>query len=162
MSIKKLTASLLISSCFVASTAHAEIGFGVGATLVYGDKTGFDIGVGPKLFSTNEEEKVTASAGIDYLVKSSAFRPNIGVSYLFKEDAYADINVGYNLVAKGVDFGLGFGYTKTDEKVTPEKATPDANVPPPVNPTEPPIVNPPVNPTVPPLVNPPVDPLSLP
>lgn len=51
MIIKKLTASLLLSSCFLASTAHADIGFGVGATLVYGDKTGFDIGVGPKFFN---------------------------------------------------------------------------------------------------------------
>lgn len=74
-------------------------------------------------FSTNEEEKVTASAGIDYLVKSSAFRPNIGVSYLFKEDAYADINVGYNLAAKGIDFGLGLGYTKTDEKYRKQTTT---------------------------------------
>lgn len=118
MMIKKLTAPLLLSSFFLASTAHADIGFGVGATLVYGDKTGFDIGVGPKLFSTNEEKKVTASAGIDYLVKSSAFRPNIGVSYLFKEDAYADINVGYNLAAKEINYGLGFGYVDTHSSTT--------------------------------------------
>lgn len=106
----------LLSSCFFASTAYAEIGFGIGATLVYGDKVGFDIGVGPKLFTTNEEKKVAASAGIDYLVKSSAFRPNVGISYLFKEDAYIDLNIGYDLKAQEINFGLGGGYIKTENK----------------------------------------------
>ena len=115
MKIKVLATSILLSSSFLASTANADVGFGVGVSLIYGEETGFDVGVGPKLFTTNEEKKVAASAGIDYLVKSSSFRPNIGVSYLFKEDAYADINVGYNLKSQSIDFGLGGGYTKTEK-----------------------------------------------
>ena len=113
--MKKVAAVLLIASGLTATAANAEIGFGVGASIVFGGANGVDIGLGPKFFTTNEEKKVAASAGVDYLFLSKAFRPNIGVSYLFKEDVYTDINVGYNLSEKGIDFGFGVGYTKTQK-----------------------------------------------
>jgi hypothetical protein len=122
--MKKLTAALLIATSGLAATAAnaSDVGYGLGVTWVFGSGENSGLAIGPKVFSTNEEDKVAASIGIDYVLKSASFRPNVGVSYLFKEDVYTDLNVGYNLKAKAVDFGFAVGYTETKEDKKSTKA----------------------------------------
>lgn len=120
--MKKIVTALLIASSTLAVTStNADVGFGFGATWVFGASSG--LAIGPKLFSTDKEDKVAASLGIDYVIGSSSFRPNVGITYLLKDDAFTDLNVGYNLKSKAVDFGFAVGYTETkdDKKSEPTK-----------------------------------------
>ena len=103
---------LLSSALFAGSIVHADAGIGFGVGYTFGD--GFV--VGPKVFTKDKEEKLVASVGIDYAIASSSFRPNVGVSYLFKEDAFADLNIGYILKSKNVTYGGSVGYTETEPK----------------------------------------------
>ena len=116
---KKIFRPIILSlSCLAYTSVHADIGFGVGLTYVFGKSTNTGLAVGPKIFTTNEEKKVAASAGIGYVIQSASFRPNIGISYLFKDDVYVDTNVGYNLGSKKIDAGLAVGYVKTEIPTT--------------------------------------------
>ena len=98
--IKKAVLSVALAS--LATTASADAGFGAGISYVFGD----GLGLGVKVFSTDEKYSAAASAGMDYLFSSKAFRPNIGAAYIDK-DFYVDLTVGYNLKAKAVDYGVG-------------------------------------------------------
>ena len=137
--MNKILIPILLSSGIITTIAHAEIGFGVGLTYTLGKHENTGLAIGPKIFTNNKEKKVVASAGIDYLIKSSSFRPNIGISYLFKENLYTDLNIGYNLSAGKKDFGISIGYTKTDTnkcdcEIQSSINTPDPNLPKPNTP----------------------------
>jgi hypothetical protein len=106
--IKKAVLSVALAS--LATTASADPGFGAGITYVFGD----GVALGVKVFSTDDEKKGAASAGMDYLFGSKAWRPNAGIAYL-GVDYYVDITVGYNLKSKAVDYGIGGGYANTDD-----------------------------------------------
>lgn len=118
--IKKTIISALSFFLINAQSAHADsnIGLGIGVTYVFGTENNRGFAVGAKLFSSNEENKAAASVGIDYMLSSSSFRPNIGLSYLYKTDFYNDINIGYDLNLKKINWGVGAGYTKTNAKTT--------------------------------------------
>lgn len=106
--IKKAVLGIALAS--LATIASAGAGFGAGISYVFGD----GLGLGVKVFSTDEKYSAAASAGMDYLFGSKAFRPNVGAAYIDK-DFYVDLTVGYNLKAKAVDYGVGGGYVDTDD-----------------------------------------------
>ncbi len=114
MSLKALSRAALaatILSAPLATTAQADAGFGVGISYVFGE----GIAVGVKAFTDDEEEKGVGSVGLDYIVNSGAWRPNVGAAYL-DEDVYVDVNAGYNYQTGSWDFGVGGGYADIEEE----------------------------------------------
>ena len=98
----------------VSSMAQAEAGFGAGLTYVFGE----GVAIGAKIFTSNKEDKAVGSAGLDYLVKSGDWRPNIGIGYLGK-NTYGDVNAGYNYHAGEWSFGVGIGGVNTEDDKLP-------------------------------------------
>ncbi|MBU2966151.1 hypothetical protein Q4508_06430 [Amphritea sp. 2_MG-2023] len=110
MFIKKLSLAALVAASLVAPIAQADAGFGAGVTYVFGG--GWAVGV--KVFTDDEEDKAVGSLGLDYLVGSGAWRPNVGVGYL-GENIYGDLSAGYNFDGGTWSFGVGAGAVDTDE-----------------------------------------------
>nr|WP_320135907.1 hypothetical protein [uncultured Amphritea sp.] len=110
MFIKKLSLAALVAASLVAPIAQADAGFGAGVTYVFGG--GWAVGV--KVFTDDEEDKAVGSLGLDYLVGSGAWRPNVGVGYL-GENIYGDLSAGYNFDGGAWSFGVGAGAVDTDE-----------------------------------------------
>lgn len=115
--MKKLAVTLILATSALTSMAHADLGYGFGATWVFGSTQDKGLAIGPKLFTANEEDKIAGSLGLDYVFKTSSIRPSIGISYLFKEDMYTNLNVGYDLKDQKVNFGFEGGYTDTQGDV---------------------------------------------
>ena len=92
----------------------ADVGAGVGVSYVFGQGPA----VGLKIVSDDEETETVGTFGIDYLITSGSWRPNIGVGYVGKNN-YGDINVGFNLSTGQFDFGAGGGYADTEENDKP-------------------------------------------
>lgn len=89
-----------------APTVHA--GAGVGISYVFGQ--GLTVGV--KIFSDDKEGNAVGTAGLDYLLGSGAWRPNIGIGYL-GDNHYGDLNAGYNYQIGRWSLGVGAGGTET-------------------------------------------------
>nr|WP_320135908.1 hypothetical protein [uncultured Amphritea sp.] len=117
MFIKRLSLAALVTASLVAPIAQADAGFGAGVTYVFGG--GWAVGV--KVFTDDEEDKAVGSLGLDYLVGSGAWRPNVGVGYL-GENIYGDLSAGYNLDGGTWSFGVGAGAVDTDEEDDDETA----------------------------------------
>ncbi|MDU9414276.1 hypothetical protein [Pseudomonas sp. zfem005] len=107
-----LACAALLGSALTPTLASADVGFGVGLSYVFGNGGGLSVGV--KAFSNDEDNETVGSLGLDYLVQSGAFRPNIGVAYQ-GEGYFSGADVGYNLDSQSVDFGLGGGWSNSDD-----------------------------------------------
>ncbi|MBQ0756642.1 MAG: hypothetical protein KBT66_11275 [Amphritea sp.] len=122
MSLKKLTLIAAIAATLATPIAQADAGVGAGITYVFGQ--GFAVGV--KVFTNDEEDKGVGSFGLDYMLGSGAWRPNVGVGYL-GDSIYGDVNAGYNYQTGGWTFGVGAGGADTEDKTTaPAPVDPDA------------------------------------
>jgi hypothetical protein len=108
---KIITAAILTATLSSPLTLHAETSFGIGVSYIFGE----GIAVSGKVFADDEEYQVGAAAGIDYMLKTGAWRPNMGVAYIGDHN-YGDLNVGYNLKNKAIDFGVGVGYTNAQKE----------------------------------------------
>jgi hypothetical protein len=108
---KIITVAILTATLSSPFSLHAETGFGIGVSYIFGG----GVAVSGKVFADDEEYEVEAAAGIDYMLKSGAWRPNIGVAYIGDHN-YGDLNVGYNLKNKAIDFGFGVGYTNAQKE----------------------------------------------
>lgn len=102
--IRTVIASGAITTALAATPAMADPSFGFGFTILKGG----NVSVGAKVFSTDKPESAALSLGIDYNFDTKGFRPNLGVAYL-EGDFYVDGNVGYDLNAGQLDYGLGIG-----------------------------------------------------
>ena len=67
-----------LAAALVTSMAHADTGVGAGLTYVFYE----GVAVGLKIFTDDKEDKAVGSVGLDYIVGSGAWRPNVGVGYL--------------------------------------------------------------------------------
>ncbi len=99
-----------LAAALVTSMAHADAGVGAGLTYVFGE--GFAVGL--KVFTDDEEDKGVGSVGLDYMVGSGAWRPNVGVGYL-GDNIYGDLTAGYNLQSSSWNFGIGAGVPDTEQ-----------------------------------------------
>ena len=129
--MKKISTGLALA-CFLlplSNASQADITYGVGITWV--PKKG--VAVGARIFSDDEEDSTVASLGVDYEINSKSWRPAAGVAYL-GDSAYGEVSLGYNLVKKEVDWGIGAGYVDTEEEKSSENSgsdlpDPDTDVP---------------------------------
>lgn len=122
MSLKKITLIAAMTTALVAPYSQADVGAGVGVTYVFGQ--GFAVGV--KAFSDDDEDEAVASVGIDYMLSSKSWRPNVGVGYL-DDNIYTDLTAGYDFGHNGWTFGIGAGAADTEEE-RKEPAAPAAPV----------------------------------
>lgn len=100
--------ALLFSSGGVAQAG--DIGFGIGVSYVFGG----GVAAGIKAFGDDEGAIAVGSVGLDYLFASSAFRPNIGMTYQ-GEGYFSGGDVGYNLITERVDVAAGVGLADEDD-----------------------------------------------
>lgn len=103
-----LAGTALILTSVGASAS--DVGFGIGISYVFGEGPALGI----KAFSNDEDNEAVVSVGLDYVFSSQSIRPNIGVGYQ-GEGYYGDANVGYSLEKQTVDFGLGGGWSNSDD-----------------------------------------------
>ncbi|MGR3635450.1 MAG: hypothetical protein ACU0BK_05920 [Shimia sp.] len=90
----------------VPVTAKADPSFGFGISFIFGG----DVAVGVRVFSDDEAERGALAVGLDYKLRSKAWRPNIGAAYL-DEDFYVDLSLGLDLTTNELDYGIGLGLT---------------------------------------------------
>ena len=102
-----LAIGVAVSTAFVANAAKADPSYGLGVSFIFGGGQS-DIAIGAKVFADDQPQNETLSLGLDYKINAQSFRPNVGVAY-FDNDVYGDINIGYDLGAQGIDFGVGVG-----------------------------------------------------
>lgn len=108
-----LASAALLGTTLTPTFASAnDIGFGIGLSYVFGSQGGLSVGV--KAFSNDEDNETVGSLGLDYVVQSGAFRPNLGVSYQ-GEGYFSGADVGYNLGSQSFDFGVGAGWSNSDD-----------------------------------------------
>lgn len=115
MDFKKLTFVSLIAASMLSPTSQADVGFGGGITYIFGQ--GFAVGV--KAFTSNNEDEAAGSIGLDYMLPTGGWRPNVGISYL-GDNIYGDINVGYDYQQSSWNFGVGAGGVNTEEDTLPD------------------------------------------
>lgn len=121
---RRATVALVGATLFTAATvAHADVGVGVGVSYVFGG----GVAAGVKAFSNDEDNETVGSLGLDYLFESSAFRPNIGVAYQ-GEGYFSGGDVGYNFASEAIDFGVGGGWSNSDDDEHSRPAAPAAPV----------------------------------
>jgi len=95
-----LAGTALILTSVGASAS--DVGFGIGISYVFGEGPALGI----KAFSNDEDNEAVVSVGLDYVFSSQSIRPNIGVGYQGE---------GYSLEKQTVDFGLGGGWSNSDD-----------------------------------------------
>lgn len=103
----------------IALPAHAEATIGLGISAVFGSGQ-MDTGIGLRVFSDNQRDKVAGTIGLDYMFKSKKLRPTIGAAYLGK-NAYIGLDMGIDIQTGGIDFGVGVGAMKSKK---PKAAAP--------------------------------------
>lgn len=102
-----------------------DVGFGVGVSYVFGEGPA----VGVKAFSNDEDNEGVVSLGLDYVFASQSIRPNIGLGYQ-GEGYFGDANVGYSFQRQAVDFGIGGGWSNSDDdKKRPAEPAPPVFIP---------------------------------
>jgi hypothetical protein len=94
----------------VPVTADPTVGLGLNLAL---GSTGADVGLRARLFSDNQEDKIAASLGLDYMFKSKSLRASVGAAYLM-EGSYVEANAGYTFKSQEFNFGLGLGTVNTE------------------------------------------------
>ncbi|KPA21933.1 hypothetical protein shim_18180 [Shimia sp. SK013] len=99
-----MAAAAALSLMPVAAKADPSFGFGISFII------GGDVSVGVRVFSDDEAERGALALGLDYKLRSKAWRPNIGAAYL-DEDFYVDLNLGLDLSTNELDYGIGLGLT---------------------------------------------------
>lgn len=107
-----LSAALLAAVCAPSVALADDIGFGIGVSYVFGSQGGVTVGV--KAFSNDEDNETVGSLGLDYVINSGALRPNIGAAYQ-GQGYFSGADVGYNLKSDAFDFGLGGGWSNSDD-----------------------------------------------
>lgn len=117
MQKSSVVAAALAAVFSVCHPVQADPAAGVGVSYIFGE--GFAAGV--KVFSDDQEDEFVGYLGVDYVFGSRQVRPNAGVAYLF-EDAFLGGDIGWDLSAQGVNFGLSGGWADT----APEPATTSA------------------------------------
>ncbi|WP_322865365.1 hypothetical protein U5922_003635 [Aquicoccus sp. G2-2] len=103
-----LAASLATTLAAIAPMAQADPAVGFGLSYVFGGNTGGDVAVGARVFSDDTKQNAVASLGLDYKINSGSWRPNVGAAWL-DNNVYGDLSIGYDLGARGIDFGAGLG-----------------------------------------------------
>lgn len=119
MDLKKISLAAAVTASLATPIAQADVAIGAGITYVFGE----GLAVGVKVFTDDEKNKVVGTLGLDYLVNTRAWRPNVGVGYL-GENIYGDVNAGYNYGADEWDYGVGIGFLDTDEDKSAPVITP--------------------------------------
>jgi len=120
MSLKQLSLAAAVAVSLFAPIAQADAGVGAGITYVFGQ----GVAVGVKLFTSDEEDKAVGSAGLDYMINSGSWRPNVGVGYL-GDSVYGDVNAGYNYKTGVWDFGVSGGTADTEGDVAVAAPAPE-------------------------------------
>jgi hypothetical protein len=113
MYLKGLYLTALVAMFMTTSIVQADAGIGAGVTYVFRQ----GVAVGVKLFSNDKEDKVVGTAGLDYMLGTGSWRPNVGIGYL-GDKVYGDINASYNFQSGIWDFGVGAGAADTEDKST--------------------------------------------
>lgn len=119
MSKKYFAAAVLALSISTPAVADPAVGLGLNFTFGGGQ---VNTGVGVRVFSDNEADKLAASVGLDYMITSQSWRGSVGAAYLM-DNSYVELNGGYNFNGGGFDFGLGGGWADTaDQSSTTDDA----------------------------------------
>ncbi|MFT6913893.1 MAG: hypothetical protein ACJAWL_000179 [Motiliproteus sp.] len=104
MSLKKLSLAAIVAASLMTPMAQADAGVGAGMTYVFGQ----GVAVGLKVFTNDKEDQAVGSAGLDYMLGTGAWRPNVGVGYL-GDSVYGDLNAGYDYQKGAWNLGAGAG-----------------------------------------------------
>ena len=118
-----LSAALAVTLA-IPAPAMAGPSFGFGVSFVFGG----GVALGARVFSTDKPKSGAVSLGIDYMLNSGSWRPNVGVAYL-KEDYYVDFTLGVGALSGEIDYGIGIGGLGGMQSATP--AAPPPPPPPP-------------------------------
>ena len=121
MSKSFIAASILALTLSTPAFADPTLGFGLNFTFGNG---GVSTGVGVQDFSDDEQDKVAASVGLDYMFDSQSWRGSLGAAYIM-DNSYIELNGGYDFNNGGFDFGVGGGGANTMDQTTDQ--TPDPN-----------------------------------
>lgn len=113
------SASLLCLA--MAIPAHAEPTIGFGASFSFGAGRSGETGLGLRVFTDNERDKIALSVGVDYMLNSNRIRPTVGAAYMGRNN-YVGVDLGFGLNGEGVDFGLGLGGVRTQKPAVPAPA----------------------------------------
>jgi len=111
MTFKQLFLAVAIASLTTAPVAQADTGIGGGISYVFGQ----GLAVGVKLLTTDKKDKTIASVGLDYMLGTGTWRPNVGLGYL-GDKVYGDLNTGYNYQNGTWDFGMSAGVADSEDK----------------------------------------------
>lgn len=109
---KYFSATVLALSITTPAVADPAVGLGLNFTFGGGQ---VNTGVGVRVFSDNEADKLAASVGLDYMFTSQSWRGSVGAAYLM-DNSYVELNGGYNFNGGGFDFGLGGGWADTADQ----------------------------------------------
>lgn len=110
-----LAAALVTLGMSLPASADPTIGLGLSISFGSGK---VETGLGLRVFSDNQPDKVVGSVGVDYMFQSKRIRPTIGVAYL-GDNSYIGLDLGFGLNGEGLDFGLGLGAVKTKRLAAP-------------------------------------------
>ena len=120
MKTRLLTAAAV--SLLVAGPVSADPTIGFGVSFSFGGGASAT-GLGLRLFSDNERNKVAATVGVDYMLNTRRVRPTVGVAYMGRNN-YVGVDLGFGLNGEGVDFGVGLGGVRTKRPAPVVVATP--------------------------------------
>jgi hypothetical protein len=101
----------LASTLALTAPAQADPTIGLGLSLSFGGGAP-QAGVGLRLFSDNTPDSIAGSLGVDYLLKSKAWRGTVGAAYL-GDYAYIGLDMGLGFGGGGLDFGFSGGAVDT-------------------------------------------------
>ncbi|NGM44307.1 hypothetical protein G5B31_02010 [Rhodobacter sp. SGA-6-6] len=120
----------LTSACLLAFSTPvlADPAVGLGLSFSFGGGQS-QTGIGLRVFSDDEEDSFAASAGLDYIFGSGAWRGTVGGAYL-GDNSYVGLDVGLNFNGGGVNYGISAGAVNTEDKAAPAVTPPPG--PPPV------------------------------
>lgn len=117
-------AMLCAVSATLSAPAAADPAVGFGLTITFGAGQP-EVGAGLRVFSNDEEDKLAASLGLDYMFTSQSFRGSLGAAYLMN-DSYIGLDGGYNFTTGTFGFGIGGGTVDTSQPVAPPPPPPPA------------------------------------
>lgn len=109
---KKLLPVSALAFALSPMAAYADPTVGLGLNVALGS-SGADVGLGVRVFSNDQEDKIAASLGLDYMFKSKSLRASAGAAYLM-DDSYVEVNGGYTFKSQEFNFGLGLGTVNTE------------------------------------------------
>lgn len=99
----------------LSTPVAADPTVGLGLTFTWGGGARGDTGIGLRVFSNDERKDVVGTLGVDYMLGSQSFRPNVGIAYLAR-NSYVGMDVGYDFGSNGVNVGVGLGAADTKRK----------------------------------------------